>query len=316
MLKNEAIYVAGHKGLAGNGIFAYLKKHGYSNLIGTSSSELDLRNRPEVFSFMENVRPKVVIDAAARVGGIFANNTYPADFISENLQIQVNLMDSAAAAGVERFIFLGSSCIYPKFAEQPIKESALLTGPLEPTNSPYGVAKIAGILHVQSIRRQFHRNWISVMPTNLYGPNDNYHPENSHVMAALIRKIYEARESQAEEVSIWGSGTPLREFLHVEDLGSATEFLLANYDSDEPINVGTGEEISIANLARLIADQLGFSGKLVFDRSKPDGTPRKMLDSTKLRDYGWKPAISLEKGIADAFEWFKANLHSPRVNIS
>ena len=316
MLKNETIYVAGHRGLAGKGIWTYLQKRGYSDLVGISSSELDLCNRPAVFSFMKNVRPKVVIDAAARVGGIHANSTYPADFISQNLQIQVNLMDAAAATGVERFIFLGSSCIYPKYADQPIRESALLTGPLEPTNSPYGVAKIAGILHVQSLRRQHHKNWISVMPTNLYGPNDNYHPENSHVMAALIRKVYVARQSRAEEVIVWGSGAPLREFLHVDDLGSAIEFLLTNYDSDEPINVGTGKEISIADLARLITNQLGYRGRLVFDRSKPDGTPRKVLDSSKLRDLGWSPSWGLEEGIADAFEWFQKNRKSPRVNLN
>jgi GDP-L-fucose synthase len=256
--------------------------------------------------------PDVVIDAAAKVGGIHANNTYPADFLSHNLQIQVNLMDAAHEAGVNRLLFLGSSCIYPKFAPQPIPESALLTGALEETNQAYGIAKIAGILQVQAMRRQHNHAWISAMPTNLYGPNDNYHPENSHVLAALIRKFHEAATSEADSVEIWGSGTPLREFLHVDDLASAVEFLLLNYDDAQTINIGSGHEVSIYELATLIADVVGFTGTIHNDPSRPDGTPRKMLDSSRLHDLGWTPSWTLRDGIADAYRWFQENEASVR----
>jgi GDP-L-fucose synthase len=262
---------------------------------------------------MARVKPDVVIDAAAKVGGIHANDTYPAEFLSDNLQIQLNVMDAAHQAGVARLIFLGSSCIYPKFAEQPIKESSLLTGALEETNSAYGIAKIAGILQVQAMRKQYGHRWISAMPTNLYGPNDNYHPENSHVLAAFIRRFHEAKISGTKSVTIWGTGSPLREFMHVDDLASAVVFLLENYDDPETINVGSGQEISISDLATLIAEIVGFEGSIDHDLSQPDGTPRKMLDSSRLHALGWKPRWELREGIANAYDWFvqnQANLRS------
>ena len=304
MKHTDTIYVAGHRGLAGSAIWRHLEKAGYTNLVGFTSSELDLTDRDSVFKKVGEVSPDVIIDAAAKVGGIHANDTYPAEFLSNNLQIQVNLMDAANAAGVDRLLFLGSSCIYPKFAPQPIHESSLLTGALEETNSAYGIAKIAGILQVQAVRKQFGRHWISAMPTNLYGPNDNYHPENSHVLAALIRKFHEAKVSNLSEVTIWGTGTPLREFLHVDDLASAVEFLLNHYDQPETINIGSGDEVSISELAALIAEVIGFEGSITHDLLQPDGTPRKILDSGKLHDLGWKPARNLRDGIVDAYAWF------------
>ena len=313
MKTTDTIYIAGHRGLAGSGIWRHFTNAGYTNLVGLTSQELDLTNRDAVMSAMKDISPDVVIDAAARVGGIHANDTYPAEFLSENLQMQVNLMDAAHRAGVDRLLFLGSSCIYPKFAEQPIKEFSLLTGVLEDTNSAYGIAKIAGILQVQATRRQHGHHWISAMPTNLYGPNDNYHPENSHVLAALIRRFHEARESGASEVAIWGSGTPLREFLHVDDLASAIEFLLMNYDEPETINVGSGQEISISDLAAMVADVVGFEGTISHDLSKPDGTPRKILDSSRLRKMGWDPSWELRDGIEDAYAWFVAHATSLRM---
>jgi GDP-L-fucose synthase len=313
MKTTDTIYIAGHRGLAGSAIWRHLTKAGYQHLVGFTSAELDLTHRDAVVSAMKNVSPDVVIDAAAKVGGIHANDTYPADFLSENLQMQVNLMDAAHQANVDRLLFLGSSCIYPKFAEQPIKESSLLTGALEETNSAYGIAKIAGILQVQATRRQHGRRWISAMPTNLYGPNDNYHLENSHVLAALIRRFHEAKQQGDNEVTIWGTGTPLREFLHVDDLASAVEFLLKNYDEPETINVGSGEEVSISNLATLIADVVGFKGAISHDLSKPDGTPRKILDSSRLHQLGWSPQWNLEEGIVNAYEWFVDNSASVRM---
>lgn len=307
MKKTDTIYVAGHRGLAGSAIWRHLESEGFSNLVGFSSSELDLTNRPTVLEMMARITPDVVIDAAAKVGGIHANDTYPAEFLSDNLQIQLNVMDAAHQAGVARLLFLGSSCIYPKFAEQPIKESALLTGALEETNSAYGIAKIAGILQVQAMRKQYGHRWISAMPTNLYGPNDNYHPENSHVLAAFIRRFHEAKMSGAESVTIWGTGSPLREFMHVDDLASAVVFLLEHYDDPETINVGSGQEISISDLAKLIAEIVGFDGSINHDLSQPDGTPRKMLDSSRLHALGWKPRWELREGIADAYEWFSQN---------
>lgn len=302
--KNDRIYVAGHRGLAGSAIWRRLEAEGYTDLVGATSAELDLRDRDAVFAFLREQRPDVVIDAAARVGGIQANNTYPADFLSDNLQIQVNLMDAANDADVERLLFLGSSCIYPKFAEQPIKESSLLTGALEPTNDAYAIAKIAGIMQVQASRRQFDRRWISAMPTNLYGPGDNFHPANSHVLPALMRRIHEAKVAGEPQVVIWGSGTPRREFLHVDDLASASVFLLENYDSPDTINVGVGEDLSIRELAELLADVIGYEGELVQDTSKPDGTPRKVLDVSRLKDLGWEPRIGLREGIAETYAWF------------
>jgi len=313
MKTTDTIYIAGHRGLAGSAIWRHLTKAGYQNLVGFTSAELDLTHRDAVVSTMKEVSPDVVIDAAAKVGGIHANDTYPADFLSENLHMQVNLMDAAHHADVDRLLFLGSSCIYPKFAEQPIKESSLLTGALEETNSAYGIAKIAGILQVQATRRQHGRRWISAMPTNLYGPNDNYHPENSHVLAALIRRFHEAKERGDTEVTIWGTGTPLREFLHVDDLASAVEFLLKNYDELDTINVGSGQEISISELAKLIAEVVGFEGAISHDLSKPDGTPRKILDSSRLHQLGWSPHWQLREGIVNAYEWFVDNTASVRM---
>jgi GDP-L-fucose synthase len=313
MKHTDTIYVAGHRGLAGSAIWRHLEKQGFSRLVGFSSQELDLTQRSDVIAMMNKVSPDVVIDAAAKVGGIHANDTYPAEFLSENLQIQLNVMDAAHLAGVDRLLFLGSSCIYPKFAEQPIKESSLLTGALEETNSAYGIAKIAGILQVQAVRKQYSRRWISAMPTNLYGPNDNYHPENSHVLAALIRRFHEAVQSGQQSVTIWGTGLPLREFLHVDDLASAVVFLLEHYDAPETINVGSGHEISITNLAELIAQTVGHTGSIEHDLSKPDGTPRKMLDSSRLHNLGWTPQWGLKDGIADAYRWFVENYNSLRV---
>lgn len=254
----------------------------------------------------------MVIDAAARVGGIQANNTYPADFLSENLQIQVNLMDAANAADVDRLLFLGSSCIYPKFAEQPIKESSLLTGELEPTNDAYAIAKIAGIMQVQASRRQFSRRWISAMPTNLYGPGDNFHSSNSHVLPALMKRIHEAKVANEPSVTIWGSGRPLREFLFVDDLADAVLFLLENYDDPQTINVGVGEDLSIRALAQIVAKIVGYEGELVQDESKPDGTPRKLLDVSRLNDLGWKASTTLEDGIRTTYEWYLEHLSSLR----
>ena len=311
--KNARIYVAGHRGLVGSAIWRHLQSEGYTDLVGASSSELDLRDRDRVFDFLRENRPDVVIDAAAKVGGIHANNTYPANFLSDNLQIQVNVMDAANDVDVDRLLFLGSSCIYPKYAEQPIKESSLLTGALEPTNDAYAIAKIAGIMQVQASRKQFGRHWISAMPTNLYGPGDNFHPENSHVLPALMRRIHEAKLHGDEEVVIWGSGSPLREFLYVEDLARASVFLLDNYDSPETINVGVGDDLPIRDLARLIADTVGYDGRLVQDASKPDGTPRKLLDVSRLNDLGWTASTSLGDGIATTYQWYLDNVGAVRA---
>jgi GDP-L-fucose synthase len=310
--KNSRIYVAGHRGLAGSAIWRHLESQGYKNLVGKSSQDLDLRNREAVFSFFQEFKPEVVIDAAARVGGIHANNTYPADFLSENLQIQVNVMDAANAQGVEHLLFLGSSCIYPKYAAQPIREDSLLTGALEPTNDAYAIAKIAGIMQVQASRKQYGRHWISAMPTNLYGPGDNFHPENSHVLPALMRRIHEAKIQELPEVVIWGSGTPRREFMHVDDLASAVVFLLNNYDDPETINVGVGTDVSIRELAETIAEVVGYQGQLTQDTSKPDGTPQKLLDVSRLNNLGWKAQINLKKGIAETYNWYLNNIEQVR----
>lgn len=298
------IYIAGHRGMVGAAIWRELTNRGFTNLVGATSQELDLRNRDEVFAFFEKVKPDVVIDAAARVGGILANNTYPAEFLSDNLQIQVNIMDAANSVNVDRLLFLGSSCIYPKFAEQPIKENSLLTGALEPTNDAYAIAKIAGIMQVQASRRQYGRHWISAMPTNLYGPGDNFHPDNSHVLPALIRRFHEAKLSGDSEVVMWGSGTPRREFLYVEDLARACVFLLEYYDSPETINVGVGDDISIRELGEIVANTVGFEGTIEQDLSKPDGTPRKLLDVSRITELGWTPEVGLVEGIQRTYEWF------------
>ena len=298
------VFVAGGRGLVGSAVVRELKRRGVEHIDAPSSKELNLLDRSAVRDYLAQHTPDLIIDAAARVGGIHANNTYPAEFLSENIQIQVNLMDAAAEAGVDRFVFLGSSCIYPKFAAQPIREDSLMTGELEPTNSAYAVAKIAGIQQVQAHRTQYGRHWISAMPTNIYGPGDNFHPEDSHVVPALIRRIHEAKESGAPEVVIWGSGTPLREFLHVDDLARAIMFLAEHYDSGEHINVGSGEEVSIRELAETIVDVVGYDGQLAFDTSKPDGTPRKFLDNSRIEGLGWSPQVGLREGLAETYQWF------------
>jgi GDP-L-fucose synthase len=311
--RSARVYIAGHRGLAGSAIWRHFEAAGFTSLIGASSAELDLRNRNDVYTFVDAHRPDVIIDAAARVGGILANDTYPAGFLSDNLQMQVNLMDAANAADVDRLLFLGSSCIYPKYAEQPIRESSLLTGKLEPTNDAYAIAKIAGIMHVQASRREFGRHWISAMPTNLYGPDDNFHPQNSHVLPSLIRRIHEAKVAGDREVVIWGSGTPRREFLHVDDLAHAVLFLLENYDSDDIINIGVGEDLTIRDLAELIARIIGFEGELVQDPGKPDGTPQKLLDVSRLTDLGWTAQTTLRDGIASTYDWYLEHIDGVRA---
>lgn len=306
------IYIAGHRGLVGSSIWRHLTEEGFTDLIGATSTELDLRDRDKVFDFMQENRPDVVIDAAARVGGILANDTFSADFLSDNLQIQVNVMDAANKIDVDRLLFLGSSCIYPKYAEQPIKESSLLTGILEPTNEAYAIAKIAGLMQVQASRKQFGRHWISAMPTNLYGPGDNFHPQNSHVLPALIRRIHEAKLENHEEVVIWGSGIPRREFLYVDDLARATLFLLENYDEPETINVGVGEDISVHELAELVAATVGFAGVLIQDPSKPDGTPQKLLDVSRLNSLGWTATTRLRTGVETTYAWYRDHIDTLR----
>ena len=312
MKTSDTIYVAGHRGLAGSAIWRALEKRGFTNVVGLSSSELDLTDRPRVFDVLSSIKPDIVIDAAARVGGIHANNTYPAEFLSENLQIQTNVMDASHHAGVDRLLFLGSSCIYPKFAPQPIPESSLLTGALEETNDAYAIAKIAGIMQVQASRRQYGHRWISAMPTNLYGPGDNFHPENSHVLAALLRRFHEAVEEKRDSVTIWGTGTPLREFLFVDDLADAVLFLLEHYDDPLTINVGSGQEVSIKNLALAIADVVGFEGEILHDLSRPDGTPRKVLDTSRLSALGWTATTTLSEGLRETYDWYLAHLGSVR----
>lgn len=310
--RDHRVYIAGHRGLVGSAIWRNLKRNGFSDIVGVTSTELDLRDRQRVFEFLGEIRPAVVIDAAARVGGIQANNAYPADFLSENLQIQANLMDAANAVEVKRLLFLGSSCIYPKYAAQPIQESSLLTGSLEPTNDAYAIAKIAGIMQVQSYRKQYGRRWISAMPTNLYGPGDNFHPTNSHVLPALIQRLHNAKLSNLPEVAIWGTGRPRREFLFVDDLAEACLFLLENYDSADTINVGVGQDMSISELASDIAKTVGFTGSLVQDPSHPDGTPQKLLDVSRLRHLGWEAKTSFAEGLAATFTWYLDSLGSLR----
>lgn len=300
-------YVAGHRGLVGSAIWRNLKNEGFEDLVGKSSAELDLKDRDAVFAFFADVKPRYVILAAARVGGILANSTYPVDFLSENLRIQVNVLDAAKEFEVERLLFLGSSCIYPKLAQQPIKEEALLTGHLEPTNDAYAIAKIAGIMHVQALRRQYGLPWISAMPTNLYGPGDNFSPTGSHVLPALIRRYDEALRTGATSVTNWGTGSPRREFLHVDDMAAACLYLLEHYDGATQVNVGTGSDITIKELAAIVADAVGYDGDTVWDSTKPDGTPQKLLDVAFLAQAGWTSKIPITDGIKQTLEWFRAN---------
>src|SRR5213078_910001 len=307
MDKSEKIFVIGHRGMVGSALVRRLKGEGFSNLLVRDRSKLDLRDESAVTKFFAQEKPALVILAAAKVGGIKANNDFPVEFLLENLRIQNNVIHAAYENGARKLLFLGSSCIYPKFAPQPIPETALLSGPLEPTNEAYAIAKIAGIKLCQAYCREYGANFISAMPTNLYGPNDNFDLETSHVLAALIRKAHEARMRNDQRLIVWGTGKPRREFLHVDDLASACLLLLEKYDSPDIVNVGYGEDISIRELAELICEVLGFDGELAWDTSKPDGTPRKLLDVSKLRALGWKPAISLRDGIARTYQWFRAN---------
>jgi len=298
------IHIAGHRGLVGSAIWRYFKARGNTAMIGQSSGDLDLRDREATFDFYADQRPDYVVLAAAKVGGILANATYPVDFLSDNIRIQVNVLDAARAVGVKRLLFLGSSCIYPKLAPQPISEDSLLTGPLEPTNDTYAIAKIAGVLHVQAMRRQYGASFISAMPTNLYGPGDNFDLESSHVMPAMIRKFHDAKTKDRDHVQLWGSGSPRREFLHVDDLASAAVALLERYDEPEPINIGVGEDVTIRELAESVRRVVGFKGSITWDPSKPDGTPRKLLDVSRIHSMGWKATIPLKSGIESTYDWF------------
>jgi len=305
--RNARVYIAGHRGLVGSALWREFESAGFKNLIGRSRSELDLQDAAAVQSFYAREKPTHVLIAAAKVGGILANNNYPAEFLYENLQIQNNLIHGAYQAGVKKLLFLGSSCIYPKLAPQPIKEEHLLTGPLEPTNEWYAIAKIAGIKMCQAYRRQYGCNFISAMPTNMYGPNDNFDLQSSHVLPALIRKFHEAKISHAATVTCWGTGTPLREFLYADDLARACLFLMENYNEEQFINIGFGSDVTIKQLAETVQRVVGFGGAIIWDTSKPDGTPRKLMDSSRLFALGWKPQVKLEAGIKLAYEFFLKN---------
>jgi len=305
MNKDSKIYLAGHTGLVGSAIYRKLKSEGYTNIITRTHKELDLTNQVKTQQFFEKEKPEYVFFAAAKVGGIQANNTYPADFAYINLMIESNVIKASYDYGVKKLLFIGSSCIYPKLSPQPIKEEYLLTGPLEPTNEAYAIAKIAGLKMCQYFNRQYGTNFISVAPTNLYGPNDNFDLETSHVMPALIRKFHEAKINNSPYTEVWGTGTQRREFLHVDDLADAVIYLMNNYDENEPINIGTGEDISIKELAELIKEILGYEGEIRFDTTKPDGTPRKLLDVSRLHSTGWKHRITLKEGIKQTYEWYK-----------
>jgi GDP-L-fucose synthase len=311
--RSAPFYVAGHRGLVGSAIWRKLEAEGFTNLIGRTSSELDLRNRDAAFAFLEEVRPRYLVLAAAKVGGIMANITYPVDFLSENLQVQTSVLDAALAVGVERVLFLGSSCIYPAHAPQPIKEEYLLTGHLEPTNDAYAIAKIAGIMQVQSVRRQYGLPWISAMPTNLYGPGDSFSLKGSHVLPAMIRRYDEAVRAGATTITNWGSGNPRREFLHVDDMAAACMHLMEHYDGPSQVNVGSGSDVTIKELAGMIADATGFAGSVEWDTSKPDGMAQKLLDVTLLTESGWTPQIELASGIAATVQWYRANAETLRL---
>lgn len=304
--RDATFYVAGHRGLVGSAIVRKLESEGFTNIVGKTSAELDLKDRAAVFAYMEEIKPKYLVLAAAKVGGILANSSYPVEFLTENLQIQVNVLDAALENKVERVLFLGSSCIYPKFAPQPIKEDSLLTGHLEETNDAYAIAKIAGILHIQAVRREYGLPWISAMPTNLYGPNDNFSPQGSHVLPALIRRYSEAVASGADSVTNWGSGNVRREFLHSDDMADACLHLLENYDGPSQVNVGTGVDHTIKEIAQMVADATGFEGETLWDTSKPDGTPQKLLDVSRLTESGWLADTPLHYGIAQANSWFRS----------
>ena len=304
MKKTDSIFIAGHRGLAGSAIVRELQGHGYANLLTRTRAEVELTDRAAVRRFFDEARPAVVVVAAAKVGGIKANNDFPVEFLLENLQVQNNVIEAAADFGAAKLLFLGSSCIYPKFAPQPIREDALLTGALEQTNEAYALAKIAGIKLCQAYARQYGRNFICAMPTNLYGPGDNFDLNNSHVLPALLRKVHEAKVRGDASVPVWGTGTPRREFLHVDDLAGACRFLLENYDSPEIVNVGCGEDVTIRELVELVRAVVGYEGELAFDPTKPDGTPRKLLDVSRLKNLGWAPRVPLRAGIAQTYAWY------------
>lgn len=304
---NAKVYVAGHRGLAGSAIVRKLEEQGYSNIVFRTSKDLDLRDKIQVDKFFEDEQPEYVFLAAAKVGGIVANNDYPADFIRDNLLIQTNVIDASYRNKIKKLLFLGSTCIYPKFASQPMNESALLTGLLEPTNEPYAIAKIAGIKMCEAYNRQYGTNYISVMPTNLYGPYDNFDLDTSHVLPALIRKFQEAKIENLPVVEVWGTGTPKREFLYSDDLADAVIYLMNNYEGNKFVNIGVGKDISIKNLAEKIKEIVGYKGDIIFDASKPDGTPRKLVDVIRLNELGWHASISLEEGIKKTYEWFLNN---------
>ena len=305
--KSSKIYIAGHRGMVGSACWRVLDKLGYSNLIGRISEELDLRNQSQVYNFISLSKPDIIIDAAAKVGGILANNNYPYQFLMENMQIQNNLISTAHKLNVSKFIFLGSSCIYPKLAPQPLKEEYLLTDSLEPTNEWYAIAKISGVKLCQAIRKQYNKDFVSLMPTNLYGPNDNFDLQTSHVLPAMMRKFHEAKEKNHLDVNLWGSGSPMREFLHVDDLANAVVFALENVLPDYLYNIGSGTDISIKKLAEMIQFQVGHKGHINWDSSKPDGTPRKLIDSSKIIQLGWRPSYNLKSGIANTYSWFLEN---------
>jgi len=307
MNKASKIYIAGHRGLVGSAIYSKLKADGFHNLVVRTSKELDLTRQAEVEAFFETERPEHVFLAAAKVGGIWANNTYPAEFIYSNIIIQANVIHTSYQAGVKKLLFLGSSCIYPKFAPQPMKEEYLLTGELEPTNEPYAVSKIAGIKMCQAYNRQYHTNFISVMPTNLYGPNDNFDLETAHVLPALINRFHDAKSAHHESVVVWGTGSPYREFLHVDDLADACVILMKNYSGSEIVNIGAGKDITIRALAEMVKEIVGFEGEIIWDSTKPDGTPRKLLDVSKLKSLGWESKIPLKEGIKKTYEWYLKN---------